>query len=61
MPSARDLHRAWPELDARVVPDAGHSAFEPGNARELVRATDAFAKRQCDAWHAIASQGGSRG
>jgi proline iminopeptidase len=34
--SAWDLHRAWPEADLRIVPDAGHSAFEPGNAHELV-------------------------
>ncbi|HEY6453268.1 MAG TPA: alpha/beta fold hydrolase, partial [Steroidobacteraceae bacterium] len=41
--SAWDLHRAWPEAELRIVPDAGHSAFEPGNARELVSATDRFA------------------
>jgi proline iminopeptidase len=40
--SAWDLHRAWPEADLRIVPDAGHSAFEPGNAHELVSATDRF-------------------
>jgi proline iminopeptidase len=45
MRSAWDLHRAWPEADLRVVPDAGHAAFEVGNTRELVRATDAFAAR----------------
>jgi len=45
MKSAWDLHRAWPEADFRVVPDAGHSAFEPGNIHELVRATDRFADR----------------
>jgi len=28
----------------RVVPDAGHSAFEPGIARELVAATNRFAR-----------------
>jgi proline iminopeptidase len=43
MRSAWDLHRAWPEATFRVVGDAGHSAFEPGTARELVRATDHFA------------------
>ncbi|HTY95339.1 MAG TPA: prolyl aminopeptidase [Steroidobacteraceae bacterium] len=43
MRSAWDLHRAWPEAQLRIVPDAGHSAFEPGNTRELVAATDAFA------------------
>ena len=44
MRSAWDLHKAWPEADLRVVPDAGHSAFEPGTARELIKATDRFAK-----------------
>lgn len=43
MASAWDLHRAWPEAEFRVVPDAGHSAFEPGILDELVRATDRFA------------------
>jgi proline iminopeptidase len=42
MRSAWDLHRAWPEADFRVVSDAGHSAFEPGIARELVKATDRY-------------------
>jgi proline iminopeptidase len=40
--SADDLHRAWPEAEYIVVPDAGHSAREPGIARELVGATDRF-------------------
>jgi proline iminopeptidase len=43
MKSAWDLHRAWPEAELRIVPDAGHSAFERGNLRELVTATDGFA------------------
>jgi len=42
--SAWDLHCAWPEADLRIVPDAGHSAFEPGNIHELISATDRFAK-----------------
>jgi proline iminopeptidase len=42
MRSAWDLHRAWPEADLRIVQDAGHSAFEPGNIDELVQATDRF-------------------
>jgi proline iminopeptidase len=42
MMSAWDLHRAWPEADLRVVPDAGHSAFEPGILSELVEATDRY-------------------
>jgi proline iminopeptidase len=43
--SAWDLHRAWPEADLRIVPDAGHSAFELGNINELVSATDRFAAK----------------
>jgi proline iminopeptidase len=43
MKSAWDLHRAWPEADLRIVPDAGHSAFERSNIHELVSATDRFA------------------
>ena len=41
--SAWDLHRAWPEAELCVVPDAGHSAFEPGIVHELINATDRFA------------------
>ncbi len=40
--SAWALHRAWPEAQFVIVPDAGHSAHEPGNQRALVAATDAF-------------------
>lgn len=40
--SAWDLHRAWPEADLRIVPDAGHSGLEAGNVAELVAATDRF-------------------
>ena len=40
--SAWELHRAWPEADFRVVPDAGHSVTEPGTIHELVSATDRF-------------------
>ena len=45
MRSAWHLHRAWPEAKLVVVPDAGHSAFEAGNARALREATDMFARR----------------
>jgi len=41
--SAWELSQAWPEADLRIVPDAGHAAFEPGNVHELVMATDSFA------------------
>ena len=40
--SADDLHRAWPEAEYVIVTDAGHSAREPGIARELVAATNRF-------------------
>ncbi len=40
--SAWDLHQAWPEADFRIIPDAGHSAFEAGTAAALVEATDGF-------------------
>jgi proline iminopeptidase len=42
MDSAWALHRAWPEADFVLAPDAGHSAFEPGIAKALVAATDKF-------------------
>ncbi|MCH1492350.1 MAG: prolyl aminopeptidase [Luminiphilus sp.] len=41
--TAWDLHRAWPEADFQLIQDAGHSAFDPGNTRALVAATDRFA------------------
>ncbi|WP_394837160.1 prolyl aminopeptidase [Pendulispora rubella] len=44
MENAWALHRAWPEAELKIVPDAGHSAFEPGTAHELVDATDRYAK-----------------
>jgi len=34
--SANDLHLAWPEAEYIVVPDAGHSAWEPGISAQLV-------------------------
>src|SRR5882724_1721299 len=43
--SAWDLHRAWPEAELAIVPDAGHSAFEAGNTHELVLATDRYRSR----------------
>ncbi len=43
--SAWDLHNAWPLSTLEIVPDAGHSAFEPGNVSALIAATDHFAAR----------------
>jgi proline iminopeptidase len=40
--SAWDLHRAWPEAQLHITPDAGHSIMEPGNTSALVEATDRF-------------------
>jgi proline iminopeptidase len=45
MMSAWELHRAWPEAQFEIVPDAGHSAYEPGIVHALVAATDAFRGR----------------
>jgi proline iminopeptidase len=40
--TAWDLHRAWPEAELVMVPDAGHAASEPGIAAALRAATDRF-------------------
>lgn len=40
--SADDLVQAWPEAEYFVVPDAGHSAMEPGIQSRLVEATERF-------------------
>jgi proline iminopeptidase len=40
--TADDLHHAWPEAEYVIVPDAGHSAWEPGICAELVKATERF-------------------
>jgi proline iminopeptidase len=40
--SAWELHRALPEAEFIVVPDAGHSVSEPGITSALVEAMDAF-------------------
>ena len=36
------LAQAWPEATLTIVPDAGHSAWEPGITRALVAAADRF-------------------
>ncbi|WP_019182315.1 prolyl aminopeptidase [Microbacterium yannicii] len=41
--TAWDLHRAWPEAEFTMVPDASHAASEPGIAAALRAATDRFA------------------
>ncbi len=42
MMSAWDLHRAFPEAELVIVPDAGHSVRESGISRALVTATDRY-------------------
>ncbi len=40
--TAAELHDAWPEAAFQIVPDAGHSAMEPGIRRALVAAAERF-------------------
>jgi proline iminopeptidase len=40
--TAWDLHKAWPEAEFHIIPDAGHSAKEEGIAAKLVAATEKF-------------------
>ena len=39
--SSWELHKAWPEAQYTIVPDAGHAAAEPGTRSALIEATDA--------------------
>ena len=40
--TADALRRVWPEADYRIIPDAGHSAMEPGIRAALVQTTERF-------------------
>ena len=44
MRSAWDLHRAWPEADFHVIPNAGHSMGELGITKALLAAIGRFAR-----------------
>jgi proline iminopeptidase len=44
--AAYQLHQAWPESRLVMVPDAGHSASEPGNTAALVAGTEVWRKRR---------------
>jgi proline iminopeptidase len=46
MTSAWDLHQAWPNSKLIIIPNAGHSANEPGIRSALVEATDDFRNSQ---------------
>ena len=43
--TADELAAAWPEAEYVIVPDAGHSAMEPGIRAALIRATEAYKGR----------------
>lgn len=43
--SADELASHWPDAQYVIVPDAGHSAWEPGILAALVRATDSMKTR----------------
>jgi len=40
--TAVELNRAWDRSEIVIVPDAGHSAMEPGIKSALVAATERF-------------------
>lgn len=42
MMSAYELNQKFPESKLFIIPDAGHSAMEPGNLSKLIEATDYF-------------------
>jgi proline iminopeptidase len=41
--TAWDLHRAWPQAEFHIVPDAGHAFDEPGIMARLLEATNRYA------------------
>jgi proline iminopeptidase len=43
--TAFDLAAAWPRARLTVIPDAGHSALEPGVRMALVAAVERFRRR----------------
>jgi proline iminopeptidase len=40
--TAHELRRRWPEAEYKIIPDAGHSALEPGIRSALIEATEKF-------------------
>jgi proline iminopeptidase len=42
---AWELRNAWPDARLQIIPDAGHSATEPGIVDALMTATSQFAMR----------------
>jgi proline iminopeptidase len=43
--NAYELHHCWPDARLQVIPDAGHSASEPGTRAALLAATEDIALR----------------
>jgi proline iminopeptidase len=43
--TAWDLHKAWPQAEFHIVPDAGHAFNEPGILKLLLEATDRYARQ----------------
>lgn len=43
--NAWELHHAWSDSELRIIPDAGHSASEPGIIDALITATTEMGKR----------------
>ena len=43
--NAWELARAWPDGELQIIPDAGHSASEPGIVDALIRATNSLGRR----------------
>lgn len=43
--NAWQLKQVWPNAELKVIPDAGHSASEPGTIDALIGATNMFAER----------------
>ena len=55
--TAWELHERWPEADFRIVPDAGHSAYEPGiTARARRRDGSILARRVRHSERTVARQ-----
>ncbi len=44
--TAWELHKAWPNSELHLVPDAGHAFNEPGILRHTLEATDKFSGRK---------------
>jgi proline iminopeptidase len=43
--NAWELHKAWPEAELNIIPDAGHSASERSTSEALLQATVDMARR----------------